>query len=91
MKKAILVLALVVSAFSATSAMAWYYPNYATSLNYCAAQTFCPQSGRNVSCYVYADAYRGIYCTQEWAFGYGVRCTGYDVFGNWVVYGVSCP
>ena len=61
-----------------------------TALTQCAAQAFCPQSGRTVSCTVYADTFRGQTCTYEAQFGYGVRCRGWDLAGNWVVYQDYC-
>lgn len=56
----------------------------------CAAQAFCPQTGRTVACLVYSDPFYGQSCTFEARMGYGVRCTGWDLAGRWVVYQDYC-
>jgi len=60
------------------------------SLTQCAAQAYCPQTNRFVSCTVYADTFRGQVCSYESKYAYGVRCTGWDIAGNWVVYQDYC-
>ena len=60
------------------------------ALQNCFAQAFCPQTGRMTSCLVYADPFLGQSCTYEFQQGYGVRCTGWDIYGRWVVYQDYC-
>jgi hypothetical protein len=60
------------------------------ALQQCSAQAFCPQTGRFVSCTVYSDPVYGQSCTYETRLGYGVRCTGWDLAGRWVVYQDYC-
>ena len=62
----------------------------AMAVQQCSAQAFCPQTGRVVACTVYSDPVYGQSCTWESRIGYGVRCTGWDVFGRWVVYQDYC-
>ncbi|MEN9723114.1 MAG: hypothetical protein RJB38_1100 [Pseudomonadota bacterium] len=56
----------------------------------CYANAFCPQTGRTASCMVYANPYLGQQCTYEYQTGVGVRCTGWDSFGRWVVFEDYC-
>ena len=56
----------------------------------CSAQAFCPQTGRFVACTVYADNFRGQTCSYESRYAYGVRCSGWDLAGRWVVYQDYC-
>ena len=63
----------------------------AEALVLCETRTFCPQTGRVVACGVYAEPIYGQRCYVENWYGYGVRCHGWDVFGNWVVYESYCP
>ena len=60
------------------------------ALQSCYATAFCPQTGRSVACQVYANPFLGQSCTFEFSHGYGVRCTGWDVFGRWVVFQDYC-
>ncbi len=60
------------------------------AVHQCVAQAFCPQTGRTVSCTVFSDPVYGQSCTYEARLGYGVRCTGWDVFGRWVVFQDYC-
>lgn len=39
---------------------------------------------------VYANPFYGQSCTFEFQHGYGVRCTGWDVYGRWVVFQDYC-
>jgi len=56
----------------------------------CQAEALCPQTGRVLRCAVYADPWFGQSCTYEAQVGYGVRCTGWDVYGRWVVFQDYC-
>lgn len=60
------------------------------ALQQCAAQAYCPQRGRFVTCTVYADPVLGQSCTYETRYAYGVRCRGWDLLGRWVVFEDYC-
>jgi len=79
----------VVFGLIALAAMAFANQAHA-GLQSCYASTFCPLTGRSVACQVYADPFLGQSCTFEFRHGYGVRCTGWDVFGRWVVFQDYC-
>jgi hypothetical protein len=73
----------------AVAAMAFASQAHA-ALQSCYASAFCPQTGRTVSCMVYANPYYGQSCTYEFQTGVGVRCTGWDIYGRWVVFQDYC-
>ncbi len=79
----------VISGLIAIAAMAFASQSHA-AIQTCYAQAFCPQTGRTVACRVYADPFFGQSCTYEYKLGYGVRCTGWDVYGGWVVFEDYC-
>lgn len=76
--------------FAATTAAVSVSTPAHAELRQCVAQTFCPQTGRLISCAVYADPFYGQTCTFEFKYGYGVRCQGWDLFGSWAVYQDYC-
>ncbi|MBU6376433.1 MAG: hypothetical protein KGQ59_10590 [Bdellovibrionales bacterium] len=82
-------IAAVIFGLIAIAAMAFANQAHAV-VHSCYARAFCPQTGRAVSCMVYSDPFYGQSCSYESKLGYGVRCTGWDLYGNWVVYQDYC-
>ncbi|MFN7684064.1 MAG: hypothetical protein ACK5QT_01450 [Oligoflexia bacterium] len=96
MIKKILLLLVGISAMASVSSWG-STPDRETSLaaqlglTQCTAHAYCPQSGRTAACIVYANPALGQTCTWDARYAFGVRCTGWDVFGRWVVYQDHCP